>query len=318
MAEGKRSPAGVGVVVLAYGAERHHDALLDSLSAAGVDPGSVLVVHNPAAAGEPPPPVPAGVELVQSDRNRGYAGGMNLGIARQRRRNFELILLLTHDARLRPGALATMIAALESDASCGICGPVLLYAGTDTPYSYGGVTDRNGANAHLKEQPPAAGSGIGACDWVDGGTMLIRAEVFDRVGDFDVRFWGYCEEADLCARARRAGIGVGVALEARADQEPGATKRRGAWAYLMTRNGLAYAHRVAGMRGLAMTGLRALDTVAINLARTALRRSGVRSGSVEESWAIAVGTARGGIDFLRGRWGPPPAGLPGMGDMGNV
>jgi GT2 family glycosyltransferase len=318
VATAKRSPGGVGVVVLAYGAGRHHDPLLDSLSAAGVDPGAVLVVHNPARSDEPPPPVPAGVDLIQSDRNRGYAGGMNLGIARQRRRSFELILLLTHDARLRPGALTAMIAALESDASCGICGPVLLYTGTEVPYSYGGVTDRNGANAHLKEPPAATDAGIGVCDWVDGGTMMIRVDVFDRVGDFDARFWGYCEEADLCARARRAGIGVGVALEARADQDPGAAKRRGAWAYLMTRNGLAYARRVAGRRGLAMTALRALDILAVNLARTVLRRTGIRSGSVEESWAIAVGTARGGIDFLRGRWGPPPTGLPGMGDMGNV
>jgi GT2 family glycosyltransferase len=306
------------VVVLAYGAGRHHDELLDSLSAAGVEPASVLVVHNPAAPGEPPPPVPGGVELVQSDRNRGYAGGMNLGIARQRGRDFELILLLTHDARLRPGALDAMIAALEADAACGICGPVLLYAGTEDPYSYGGVTDRNGANAHLKEPPTATDAGIAACDWVDGGTMLVRVDVFDRVGDFDARFWGYCEEADLCARARRAGIGVGVALAARADQEPGATKRRGAWAYLMTRNGLAYAYRAAGVRGLAMTGLRGLESLVVNLARTGLRRAGIRPGSVEESWAIAVGTARGGFDFLRGRWGPPPAGLPGMGDMGNV
>jgi N-acetylglucosaminyl-diphospho-decaprenol L-rhamnosyltransferase len=314
----KRSPARAGVVVLAYGGARQHQPLLDSLAAAAVDPGAILVVHNPARVGEAAPPLPAGIEQVQSDRNRGYAGGMNLGIAHQMRRGFELLLLLTHDARLRPGALDAMVAALDADPACGICGPVLLYTGTEAAYSYGGLTDRNGISSHLKVPPAAGSSGLAACDWVDGGTMLLRSAVVDRVGDFDERFWGYCEEADLCARARHAGFGVGVALAARADQEPGATKRRGAWAYLMTRNGLAYAHRVAGTRGLAITGLRALESVLVNLIRTGLRRTGLRAGDVEESWAIAVGTARGSIDFIRGRWGPPPAGLPGLGDLGNA
>lgn len=75
MATAKGNPARVGVVVLAYGGERQHESLLESLAGEGIDPGAILVVHNQAAAGEPPPPVPAGIELVQSDRNRGYAGG---------------------------------------------------------------------------------------------------------------------------------------------------------------------------------------------------------------------------------------------------
>jgi hypothetical protein len=43
-----------------------------------------------------------------------------------------------------------------------------------------------------------------------------------------------------------------------------------------------------------------------------------RPGGPREPWLLAVGTGRGAIDFLRGRWGPPPPGLPGMGDVSNV
>jgi N-acetylglucosaminyl-diphospho-decaprenol L-rhamnosyltransferase len=307
----------LGVLVLAYGAGREHDALLDSLAAEGVAAASILVVHNEATPGEAAPPVPAGVELARTGANLGYAGGMNFGLDLLLPRGYESILLLTHDARLRPGALAALRGARERSPRFGILGPALLLTGTETPFSFGGVTDREGANAHLKEAPPTS-DGIAACDWVDGGSMLIGREVLERVGDFDARYWGYCEEADLCLRARRAGFAVGVVVAAQADQAPGAAKRPGAWAYLTTRNGIEYAERAVGARGLVAITARSALIVAINLARVALRRTGLREGSPAEPWALAVGTARGAVDRFRGRWGPPPADLPGLGDLGNA
>jgi GT2 family glycosyltransferase len=157
-----------------------------------------------------------------------------------------------------------------------------------------------------------------ACDWVDGGTMLVRRQIFERVGDFDERFWGYCEEADLCLRARNAGFEVGIVAAAKADQESGMGKRIGAWAYLITRNGIEYAGRARGVRGVATITLRSLSIVALNLLRAGLRRARLRPGSAEEPWALAVGTWRGAVDRFRGRWGPPPADLPGMGDLRNA
>ncbi len=307
----------LGVVVLAYGAGREHDALLDSLTASGVAAESILVVHNEATRGEAPPPVPAGIEIVGTGGNLGYAGGMNLGLGLLLPRGYENVLLLTHDARLRPGALDALVAARAREPRFGMLGPALVLTGTETPFSFGGVTDEEGANAHVKE-PPAGVDGIFACDWIDGGTMLVGREVFDRVGDFDAGFWGYCEEADLCLRARRAGFGVGVVLAAQADQAPGSAKRPGAWAYLTTRNGIEYAHRAAGARGLAAITARSALIVAINLARVVLRRTGLREGSPAEPWALAVGTARGALDRYRGHWGPPPANLPGRGDVGDA
>jgi GT2 family glycosyltransferase len=148
--------------------------------------------------------------------------------------------------------------------------------------------------------------------------MLVRRQVFEAVGEFDERFWGYCEEADLCLRATDAGFEVGVVPAAKADQESGMGKRIGAWAYLITRNGIEYAGRARGARGLVTITLRSLSIVALNLFRTGLRRARLRPGSPDEPWALAVGTWRGTVDRFRGRWGPPPADLPGMGDLRNA
>ena len=148
--------------------------------------------------------------------------------------------------------------------------------------------------------------------------MLIRAEALARIGGFDERFWGYCEDADLCLRASRAGYRVGVVLDAVADQAPGAAKRPGPWAYLLTRNGLGFAARARGWRGRAAVGARALGLTASELARTVARASRLRPGDPAATWPVAVGAARGILDYLRGRWGPPPTDLPGGGDIKNL
>lgn len=44
--------------------------------------------------------------------------------------------------------------------------------------------------------------------WVAGMCMLVRADMFSSLGGFDERFFLYCEDYDLCARAYNAGWGI--------------------------------------------------------------------------------------------------------------
>ncbi len=309
-------PASLRVVVLSYGAGEQAVAVVESLAREGLDPGRILVVHNPSSVGEAPPRLPAQCEIVLASHNLGYAAAMNLGIERQLVGDCELLLLLTHDAALRAGCLGQLVAAAQAEPRFGAIGPVLLYTGSEDVFSFGGVDRADGDVEHRKVAPSTTGP-IAPCDWLDGGTVLARAEVLRRVGGFDDRFWGYCEDADLCLRIRRSGFSVGVVLDAHADQAPGGAKRPGPWAYLRTRNGLAYAQRAGGPIALIRLGAKSGVGVAWELARAAARAVGLRSGSPAVPWAVAVGTARGLLDFARGRWGPPPK-LPGGGDIGNT
>lgn len=313
-AEGTR----LGVVVLTYGASGVHRELLDSLWREGVAREQVLIVHNPAVPGEPDPHLPEGCELLRSVRNGGYAGGMNQGLDRVAGRGLDLVLLLTHDARLRPGALGALLRAAQAAPGYGILGPALVLAGSGEPHSYGGLTRASGTCTHRLQMPAVGEDGVAPCDWIDGGTMLVRTAAIERGERFDERFWGYCEESDFCLRVERAGARIGVAVDAVAEQEPGGAKRPGAYSYLLTRNGAEYARRAVGWRGpLAIEG-RAVGYVAFSLLRVLARLVRRRPGGVGEPWAIAVGTARGALDFLRRRWGPPPSSLPGMGDVHNA
>ena len=307
---------GVRAVVLTYGTGGEYEPLLESLLREGLAPDHIVVIHNPAKPGERLPAVPRGCEVLSANQNLGYAAGMNLGIDRQLDRDGDLLLVLTHDARLHPGALPTLVDAARLHPAYGVLGPTLVVSGADTPFSFGGMTRANGTMTHIHDRP-RADNGIARCDWVDGGTLLIRVDLLKRIGGFDERFWMYCEDAEFCLRASRAGFVVGVASDAQASQSPGSGKRLGPWAYLMTRNGAAYAYRARGGRALAFVIGRAGLLISLNLIRATARGLRFRKGSPSEPWALAVGTARGVLDFCRGRWGPPPS-LPGSGDVVNV
>jgi glycosyltransferase involved in cell wall biosynthesis len=78
---------------------------------------------------------------------------------------------------------------------------------------------------------------------------------------------------------------------------------------------MEYARRAAGARGVAATLRRSLGRVIFLAARVVARGSGLRPGPPREPWVELVAVLRGTGDFVLRRWGPPPANLPGLGDM---
>jgi hypothetical protein len=313
----------LGTVVLTHGREREAYPLLESLLEQGAPADSVVVVHNPTDPADPPLDVPdPGIHVLRAERNRGYAGGMNMGIADRLERGADAVLILTHDIRLREGALSALVDAARAAPAYGILAPVQWVRGRgDELFSYGGVMKRNGVTNHICERPePTDAGGIARCDWVDGAAMLIRAELVRAAGPFDERFFGYYEESDFCLRATRLGWRVGVALGSNVEQAPGIDRRPGAFAYLSTRNGLEYARQAVGLRGTLVALYVLLRETARETARwTALRtRHDADAPELTLPKVRLAGMWLGARDWVAGRWGPPPATLPGMGDYQNV
>lgn len=302
------------MVVLVYGSRNEHMPLVRALVEEGVAPDHITVVHNPRVPAEHEvAPGHSGVEIIRARTNRGYAAGMNLGIRHHLQRGAPELLLLTQDVRLSPGSVTALLAASRRAIEFGILGPLMWWRGEDRPFSFGGLASRVGVVTHLDSRPQRSPLGIAECDWVDGAAMLVRSEVLRSVGLLDERFFMYFEETELCLRAAKAGWRIGVVLDAEAEQTPGARQRPGAYQYLLTRNGLAYARGAAGAWGVAVSFARRIrEGIELLFVRHNAKLSqGVRSLARVEFTA----TWRGAIDYFRGRWGPPPSGLPGLGDV---
>jgi GT2 family glycosyltransferase len=157
------------------------------------------------------------VVLVDAGRNGGFSAGNNAGI---RVVDAAFYLLLNSDTLVRPGAVGELLRAAELLPDAGLIGPRLEY--TDgraqgsafrhvTPLGQlersaqlGSVTRAVGR--HVVGMPVAE-SGH-AADWVSFACVLVRREVFERVGAMDEGMFMYFEDIEFAARARRAGLGV--------------------------------------------------------------------------------------------------------------
>jgi GT2 family glycosyltransferase len=302
----------IGAVVLSFGREPLHAPLLDDLiHRQGMDPGSIVLVHNPFAPHDRWQPVAAaGVAVVRMPDNAGYAGGMNAGLRWLAERRAKTALLLTHDVRLDPGCVSELQRALGEDETVAVVGPVLRLPEQDGIWSTGMRETRGGARHQLSLGPDQ----FMPRDAVDGSVMLVRMSAVALVGGFDERFFMYWEETDLCRRCRTSGFRVGVSMSATAETQPGYSKRAAANSYLTTRNAMEYGRKSDGFAGAFWHGLAALDV----LIRWTPKPWGPR-GRNRRAWSIAGQRWLGGIlgmrDFLLRRWGPPPRAVRRRSDM---
>jgi GT2 family glycosyltransferase len=299
----------LGVTVVTHGPEGEYGPLIASLVEQGIAPASISLVQNPVDPSDPKPPPPApGVEVLRTARNLAYAGGTNAGIRHHLARGAQLMLCLSQDLRLRKGALGALLECAESAPEYGVLAPVLWVRGEDRIFSYGGRRGRRGGwVSHIKERPARCPDGIAECDWADGAALLVRREVVEQVGLLDESLAHYFEETDFLLRAKRAGWRVGVVLDAEAEQSSGEATRPGFHAYMISRNGFEFARRSAGLLGVAATLRRAL------VQSWGLVRSYPRAEPAERAATRTklLWTWRGFIDFLRRRFGEPPASVAG-------
>jgi GT2 family glycosyltransferase len=240
---------------------------------------------------------------------------MNTGMRHQLARGVGWVWLLTHDVRLRPGAVAAMRRAADAADGYGALGPVLFLRESGASFSLGGHRTRHGGLFHARSEFPSAPGPGGVADavWVDGSTIMLRAEALGAVGLYDEGLYGYCEDADLCLRLERAGWRAGVVADAGAAGETGVASRPGAVAYLMTRNNMRYRRVVAGGVGV-LDGLRLCLRETVHYVRMMLDPRS--PGSMRRaSFANVTGTWAGVGGFLCGRNGRPPGWLPGLGEM---
>lgn len=157
------------------------------------------------------------VEFVQSPDNVGFGRSNNLGFSKV---NQPLLLLLNPDTELKPGALAGMLAVLENQSKAGIVCPRLL--NTDGSLQKSSVmafpTPLNQALRSeflMKTLPNSRLWGSGEAyaarepvpvEAVSGACMLMRSELFRRLGGFRPEYFMYAEDMDLCLRAHRLGL----------------------------------------------------------------------------------------------------------------
>ncbi len=217
------APERVAVVVLNWNGWRDTVACLESLRHLDVMP-RVVVVDNGSTDGsqdriraEAP-----WAQLVELPSNRGFGGGMNVGIAVALRDApwVDYVWVLNNDALAEPSTLSRLTAVGDSDSRIGIVGSRLVDAdGSGRIQAMGGGTVNRWLGTTSTHLKPSSRS----CDHLIGASLLVRGSLLRQVGGFDERYFFYLEDTDLSLRARRAGWRLAVAEDATVIHRRGAS-----------------------------------------------------------------------------------------------
>lgn len=147
------------------------------------------------------------VEIIEMGRNVGYVKGINAGISKAMENKPPSLLIINNDAYGSPGFIAELIDGMKRHPNAGIVGPKILYPdGRKIWYAGGEFNEWWGYSKHpLMDSEEDGDQKDRKVDFVTGCTMLVRREVFERVGFFDEDYDIYAEDLDLCLRAAERG-----------------------------------------------------------------------------------------------------------------
>ena len=212
--------ARVGVVTVSYGSQDVLAGFLASIPAASAHPSYVIVTDNLTSADSPIPALVAAAHAhyAPMESNLGYGRAMNAGVALLPP-DVRWVLLSNPDVVLTPGAIDELVSVAEQDESIAAVGPALLTAeGEIYPSARAVPSLRTGVGHALfvnlwVENPwtrayrndRATLAVERDAGWLSGACLLVRREIFEKLGGFDPGYFMYFEDVDLGYRIGKAG-----------------------------------------------------------------------------------------------------------------
>jgi N-acetylglucosaminyl-diphospho-decaprenol L-rhamnosyltransferase len=133
------------------------------------------------------------IRLIENGTNAGYGGGVNRAVAAC---TSDYVALLNPDAVADPRWVAQVVPWMN-ERRVDVASSVVR-AGEGVWFAGGTFIVPLGLAFNRRRVARVA-------DWVSGCAMIVRRSTFVALGGFDEAFFLYCEDADLCLRAKAAG-----------------------------------------------------------------------------------------------------------------
>jgi hypothetical protein len=151
------------------------------------------------------------VTYIKNEQNLGFSAGNNVGIKYSLEKMADFVLLLNNDTEVEKAFLTKLVNRALSNSNIGIFSPLIFFRETEQAWFSGGRIDwLRMKSLHNKE---SLKQDFSDTDFISGCAMLVRKEVFAKIGLLDEDFFLYWEDADFSVRAKRAGFGLLVVAD---------------------------------------------------------------------------------------------------------
>lgn len=153
------------------------------------------------------------ITLIQTGANKGFAGGMNIGIKHALEHlKPDFIWLLNNDVQIYPDALEKLLNYADQNKKVGMWGSTLLEndgkiqcAGGCIYYPYLTIFRPILAGKTLEEikdiDPPKI-----KLDYIAGAALFIKTEVIEKIGFLNEEYFLFYEELDYSQRLKKIGF----------------------------------------------------------------------------------------------------------------
>lgn len=174
------------------------------------------------------------VEIIYSDSNLGYAGGCNLGFEYG---DSPLVLFYNNDTEIKAGSLKRMSDFLLANKNIAAVQPKIISMRYEGKFDYagasGGYLDRlafpwcRGRVLDKIEEDHGQYDDPREVFWTSGAAFMVKRDVLNKIGLFDLTFFAHMEEIDLNWRILNAGYKNYVLPEAVVYHYSGYTLEKG-------------------------------------------------------------------------------------------
>lgn len=201
----------IGVVILNYKVKELTLACIKSVFASDYPNLQIIVVDNNSQDGiENKIKNFKEIIFIQSGKNLGYTGGNNIGIKKALQEGSDLVFILNPDTEIKKDTISKLYKGLE-EYKADIANPKIYFTNSDKLWFAGAIFDKaNVLGSHKGVDQEDTGqfdvsSEMGSCT---GAALLVRSNVFEKVGLFDERYFLYYEDADFAFRAKKMGFKI--------------------------------------------------------------------------------------------------------------
>jgi GT2 family glycosyltransferase len=206
----------ISVIIVTFNSADCIVACVESVLAQSGVSFEVIVVDNASADSTQEKLNGLKCRVISSAENLGFGRGNNLGFAASSGR---YVYLLNPDARLaEKNSLMELCRRMDTNPRWGMAGTLVLSADgkSESPPATSYPAQRH-VHRDFSKLP-------GSIAWIIGASMIIRRELYEKLGGFDPEFFLYSEETDFCLRLRELGFEIGHVTEVTVSHIGGTTE----------------------------------------------------------------------------------------------